>query len=109
LLALRDPALPPAVPGDRPVLEWTSPLDLDVAAVSFVDLARGLDDDAGVLVEDDATLRLLAELRTLELQRDPSAVDLLVRDAQGRHFELLVRDEPPAAVVAALLSVMPAR
>ena len=106
LLALRDPALPPEVPSNQVVREWTSDLDLDAAAVSFTELQRGLDAGAGVLVEDDATLALLGELRRAELERDPSALDVLVRDGAGRHFLLLVRDEPPALVAAALRGLL---
>jgi hypothetical protein len=109
LLALRDAGLPSNGPEQRVAGEWTSNLDLDVGAVTFLDLARGLEPGAGLPIEDDETLGLLAALRTAELRRDPNALDLLVQDAGERHFQLLVRDEPPAAVRDALLGLLPAR
>ena len=109
VLALRDAGLPPNGPEQRVVGAWTSDLDLDAGAITFLDLARGLEPGAGLLIEDDETLGLLAALRAAELRRDPNALDLRVQDAGARQFQLLVRDEPPAAVRDALLGLLPAR
>jgi hypothetical protein len=108
LLALRDPAMYPDQPTMRPASDWSSTLDLDARAVTFSELARGLESDAGVVLEGDASQALLAGLRQQELRKDANAYDLLVRDAQDRYFQLLVRDEPPIAVAAALLSLLAA-
>lgn len=104
LLALRDPPeLAPDQPGTpRTPSSWTATLDLEPEAVSFIDLARGLEPDAGVLVQDEATQRLLTALRSSALRLDRYALDLLVRDDRERAYQLLVRDEPPDAVRAAL-------
>jgi hypothetical protein len=96
----------PDIPAMRGASEWSSTLDLGTRAVTFQDLARGLDLDAGLVVEDEESQALLGRLRQEELREDPYAYDLLVRDAQERYFQLLVRDEPPDAVAAALLSLL---
>jgi hypothetical protein len=106
LLALRQPAMFPDVPTMRLASDWSSTLDLDTRAVTFRDLVRGLDVDAGLIVEDEESQALLGRLRQEELRKDPYAYDLLVRDAQDRYFQLLVRDEPPDAVAAAVLSLL---
>jgi hypothetical protein len=106
LLALRDPEVYPEVPSMRQASAWTSTLDLDARAMTSREFSRGLEPDAGVVVQDDANQELLGRLRRAELSKNPYASDLLVRDAQDRYFQLLVRDEPPDAVAAALLSVL---
>jgi hypothetical protein len=106
LLALREPPMFPDIPTMRGASEWSSTLDLDTRAVTFRDLARGPDLDAGLVVEDEESQALLGRLRQEELRKDPYAYDLLVRDAQDRYFQLLVRDEPPDAVAAAVLSLL---
>lgn len=104
LLALRDPPeLAPGQPGTpRTPSSWTATLDLEAESVASIDLARGLEPDAGVVVQDKATQALLALLRSSALRRDRYALDLLVRDDRERVYELLVRDEPPDAVRAAI-------
>lgn len=104
LLAVRAPAqLAPALPGEpRAPLAWTAALDLEARAVDGIELSRGLDPDAGVLVEDAPTLAVLAELRTRARNPDPNSLDVLVVDEQGRAYQLLVRDEPPDRVRDAL-------
>jgi hypothetical protein len=110
LLALRMPEdlghELPTMP--RTPLDWTAPLDLEPRSVSGLELARGLGSDAGVLVEDAATLAVLASLRANV--RDPNLdfLDILVRDARGRAYDLLLRDEPPDAVHNALEAVLAA-
>jgi hypothetical protein len=106
LLAVRDPAVFPDIPAMRVASDWSSALDLDASAVTFRDLARGVELDAGLVVEDEESQTLLGRLRQEELRKDPYAYDLLVRDAQDRYFQLLVRDEPPDTVAAAVLSVL---
>ncbi|HTV17718.1 MAG TPA: hypothetical protein VMG12_03580 [Polyangiaceae bacterium] len=101
LLAINDPLdLTQPLPGGafRVPVPWTAPLDLEPRSVTNLDLTRGLDADTGVLVEDEPTLAVLAELRLAQYD----GYDLFVRDDRERIFQLLVRDEPPAAVRAAL-------
>lgn len=59
-------------------------------------------------MEDDATLARLDELRSIDVAADDAVLDtgghrlvergLIVRDAEGRTFQVLVRDEPSEAV-----------
>jgi hypothetical protein len=109
LLALRAPSMFPDSSSGGPESDWSSTLDLDAGAVTFSEVIRGTAGDAEVLVEDEPTRVLLGNLRQTELGIDPNALDLRVRDAQGRSFQVLVRDEPPEAVAAALVSVLHSR
>jgi hypothetical protein len=104
LLAVRDPfELQPDYPGTPRVAQaWDAALDLEPRSVTGIELAQGLEPDAGVLVEDGPTLAVLAEVRRAFDDVVPYSLDMLVRDAEGRGYQLLVRDEPPERVRAAL-------
>lgn len=108
LLAVREPfELQPDFPGTpRTPVAWSAELDLEPGSVSGTQLARGLEPDAGVLVEDAPTLDALAEVRRAFDDFVPYSLDMLVRDAEGRGYQLLVRDEPPERVRAALAAAL---
>jgi hypothetical protein len=110
LLAVRDPGeLDPDLPGTpRTPLNWTAALDLEPRSVTQIELFRGVDSDAGVLVEDADTLAVLANLRANVRNPDPAVIDMLVRDARGRVYQLFVRDEPPDRVRNALEAALAA-
>lgn len=86
------------------VLAWTVALDLEPAAVDWIDLVRGVGTFDGILVSDPAVLDELAELRMLGLLLDPFTSELAVRDSLGRTYPLLLRDELPAAASSAVRS-----
>ncbi len=103
----------PQRPPDQAVAAWTAPLDLGALAVSAADPSSGLSPDTGVLLEDEAALALLSELRlaqieAVELQAasdtpgDPTPAGFFVRDLQGDTYQLLYRDEPPEPVKRAI-------
>lgn len=86
------------------VLAWTVALDLEPAAVDWIDLVRGVGTFDGILVSDPAVLDELAELRLSGLLLDPFTSELAVRDSLGRTYQLLLRDELPAAASSAVRS-----
>jgi hypothetical protein len=104
LLALRDPEdlghELPSMP--RTPLDWTATLDLEPQSVTDLEFTRGLESDAGVLVEDAVTLAVLASLRANVRNPNSDFLDILVRDARGQAYDLLLRDEPPDPVREAL-------
>jgi hypothetical protein len=79
------------------------PLDLETRALDPDSLELFADrPEHWVVVEDAATIDLLAELQRAALLADPTARTVFAQDVEGRHYEVLVRDEPPAPVAAAL-------
>lgn len=105
-------------PGDRVFHEWTSSFDLAQHVISNEDFERQVADpqqEPGVLIDDAPTLALLVELRERALaERYPPREgnpwyeyvhpELNVRDAQGDHFTIMLRDQTPEAVVNGLWS-----
>jgi len=89
--------------------EWTATLDLEAHAVQgFEEVIRsGFPTDAAVLVEDEPTLQVLDTLRRGALTADPYAQSFSVRDAQGRVYTLLLRDDPPEPIVSDLRALLP--
>lgn len=90
----------------QPIYDWNAPLDLAAGALNYADFADSDLPAEGIPVEDDATLARLDELRAIEIEAEAArgfacaCVErgLFVRDAEGRIFQVLVRDEPSEAV-----------
>jgi hypothetical protein len=111
--------LPPdlSVPPSQPIYDWNAPLDLAANALSYADYADTDLPATGIHVEDDTTLAHLDELRSIDVAADDAVLDtggyrlvergLWVRDAEGRVFQVLVRDEPSEAVRQAWAALAP--
>jgi hypothetical protein len=89
----------------QPIYDWNAPLDLAARALSYADYADSDLPAEGIPVEDEATLARLDELRSIDIEAEAARYacacverGLFVRDAEGRIFQLLVRDEPSEAV-----------
>jgi hypothetical protein len=90
----------------QPIYDWNAPLDLAARALNYADYADSDLPAEGIPVEDDATLARLDELRAIDIEAEAArgfacaCVErgLFVRDAEGRIFQVLVRDEPSEAV-----------
>jgi hypothetical protein len=101
----------------QPIYDWNAPLDLAANALSYADYADTDLPATGIPVEDDATLAHLDELRARDIAADDAVLDtggyrlidrgLFVRDAEGRIFQVLVRDEPSEAVQQAWAALAP--
>jgi hypothetical protein len=96
------------LPPSQPIYDWNAPLDLAARALDYADYADYELPAEGIPVDDDATLAHLDELRSIDVAADDAVLDtggyrlvergLWVRDAEGRIFQVLVRDEPSEAV-----------
>jgi hypothetical protein len=92
----------------QPIYDWNAPLDLAARALNYADYVDTDLPAEGIPVEDDATLAHLDELRARDIAADDAVQatggyrfverGLFVRDAEGRIFQVLVRDEPSEAV-----------
>lgn len=99
----------------QPIYDWNAPLDLAARALDYADYAGSDLPTEGIPVEDDATLARLDELRAIEIEAEAergfacACVErgLFVRDAEGRVFQVLVRDEPSEAVRQAWAALAP--
>jgi len=101
ILPLSEPNVLPR----QPVYDWNAPFDLAAQAVSSIAYSNGELSAPGTPVEDDATLARLDELRAIDIEAEAARYacacvepGLFVRDAEGRIFQVLVRDEPSEAV-----------
>jgi hypothetical protein len=110
LLPLRDAERPAAIPST----EWTAALDLATHSASWVDYTNGAVATAGILVEDAVTLGVLRELRIASSERMARAdrreineswyPGLFLLDPRAGELQVLLRDEPPPAVLQILRS-----
>jgi hypothetical protein len=102
------PLADPQVLRHQPVYDWNAPFDLAAHAVIYTDDPTLDRDITGIRVEDPAVLARLDELRALGIEAADAAgaacacMDrgLFVRDAEGRIFQVLVRDEQPEGLFA---------
>lgn len=102
------PLANPNVLPKQPVYDWNAPFDLAAHAVTY-SFDEALDRDiTSIPVDDPAVLARLDELRILGVQAADDAGracacierGLFVRDADGRIFQLFIRDEQPKGLFA---------
>jgi hypothetical protein len=108
LLPLRDAERPVAIPST----DWTAALDLATHSVSWADYTNGAVSTEGILVEDAVTLGVLRELRIASSERmaraNQSEINeswypgLFLLDPRAGELQVLLRDEPPPAVLQML-------
>jgi hypothetical protein len=101
------PLANPNVLRNQPIYDWNAPFDLAAHAVTYA-FDEALDRDiTPIPVDDPAVLARLDELRIMDIEAEDAALrarsverGLFVRDADGRIFQLFVRDEQPEGLFA---------